>query len=1072
MKNLISVKNFWNYKYDYNITKKQLENLIKQGYINTSFLNGNQYVGINEISLINDIHNDLKRNYTRFSTFFLKLLGKSVSYSDNKFYNKVIKNLGFDKSMKLYNYLGVNYIHNKHIEILKNELVTLQYLIQEHSITPIVYEHLIEDFTLSEIVFGQSLRLLPQFQWKLVKDKISKYEFLNNFHFESTYNILKSRKYSDFFLNKDTLLNFCDYHRIYLFKNYRGIIYINMNQLNIVIENQNKLQKQGHDFMNILKMFLGRNSHQDCVKKEILSNFISVFETYEYDYYQCLTKDGDLVYYFSKLGADYFLEEFISFNRLKKKYTLTTRQLNYLINLFDIENYYLASNLTIVRNNSLGELFESDIANIYLKRTNKFYTRSEFAKHLGLDVSRFNIVIEEEKLHTYKLGMTSYFYKHDLINLRGKKENTLKEYAVIKQNKNPQQFKQLQSKRRASGIERFSFGERGVYYIACRKEIDEYKRSQEIKNQFKIQLDSINYNNPWQAFQQLLTLYSYNQSSIKNNISLDYWFKYSYKRLQETRTNDKGIKYYVECFINCTKTLSDFIGRDELKNKTTKEINFTLLNSNKKYTERYEFYIFLRTYFYNNSDETFKFTFKSLDNPFLKNEPTFKHPKEVYTFKEFNYIYSYTNNLNHLESALLDCEYALNSRPNYKFKNLCYSWLYVLIHLNNAWRHTDICELKMINLDFLKIQSFSEFNERKLSNLEINKIVGLLLSEDYPISKTNVTTKFYVTDNIKVALAYSYTLCYLFNKEMYPYTKKIINFNNKYNSYTKQNNNSFFFNSKIEINFKNRKMNRTLLSLMYKLVKSNNPEAQSIDIAKRLRSHRDVESTHTYIDVPEQELNSLTEKLFDKGIFGYIPETMKKLLDGVLLNENHYEISLNKITKIFKSIYHVEVSSGFLNHLISQKQIIIDTFIMEDPKNIFDKLNNLKLNLLPGKDENFQCLAEGTQCIYPGKDCADCILSVPNFYAISNIAKKISNNINFINDNYNELQHTEKVKYANLTLNLLETLHYAIKRFGKENVLQFFKNGENGYIKLLESLDNVSDNNNLLDYASYNLEDQ
>lgn len=68
------------------------------------------------------------------------------------------------------------------------------------------------------------------------------------------------------------------------------------------------------------------------------------------------------------------------------------------------------------------------------------------------------------------------------------------------------------------------------------------------------------------------------------------------------------------------------------------------------------------------------------------------------------------------------------------------------------------------------------------------------------------------------------------------------------------------------------------------------------------------------------------------------------------------------------------------------------------------------------------------------------------------------------------MEQTEKVKYANLTLNLLETLHYAIERFGEEGILQFFEDEKEGYIKLLDSLDNIENNKSLLDYASYNLE--
>src|SRR5699024_8200632 len=108
--------------------------------------------------------------------------------------------------------------------------------------------------------------------------------------------------------------------------------------------------------------------------------------------------------------------------------------------------------------------------------------------------------------------------------------------------------------------------------------------------------------------------------------------------------------------------------------------------------------------------------------------------------------------------------------------------------------------MKIVNLGFLNIESLSDFQQRILSPKEINKIVSLLLSKDYAVSKTNVTTKLYITESIKESLAYSYTLCYLFNKEKHPFSDRIIHFNNKANTFNHSYNKAFFSNSEITIN--------------------------------------------------------------------------------------------------------------------------------------------------------------------------------------------------------------------------------------------------------------------------------
>lgn len=1075
MVHYIAVKEFTNYKHGYKITSLQLKRLLEHEYIAPVLLSNEEYIHMEDLNVINSIHIDLNENYTRLSTFFLQFIGKSASYNDIDFYNKLVNGIDKNPRIYLYHYLGVNYIHNKDIEILQKEFVAFQDIIKTSNISPAVYEHFVKDYSIQEIIFGDTLRLIKESDWMNVKSNMTKYDFLDKIQFVSCNKIIESRMYNDIFNSRATLLNFCRHFEIHFYCNYRGIYYIDSKRFHYFVDEQRKTKMNSVDFINIRKIFLGISTQQRRIQDEILKSFKTMFDTYNFEYKQLLDSNGELNYYFNKDGVQYFLSEFVTFDYLKDYHNINRWQLNYLIKLLQLETYNIARNLTLIKNTNLKKLFNSDIAKIYLKKTNKFYTKNKFAKHLGVGMSKLNLLTKEEGLHTYKMLDTFFYNRHDLINLRGKMESIAKEYVPLNHNvsNHSLDFKNFKTRKKATGAERYAFGDAAFQQIVKRSEMNEYLRKKQEQEQHKIQIDTIDYNKPWEAFQDLLILYGYDQAKIIKNPSVDHWINFIFDRLNKTNFNSNSLRYVVNSFLNCTISLIEFIGNDELKNKSTNEINLVLLNTNKKHLELCELYLYLRSYFYSYPNEIFKFSFKKLNSPYdidKKKRKTKTHSKEVFSYEEFDYIFSYTNDLIHLKPAIMDCLKALNDSSEYRFKNLCYTWLYVLVHLNNAWRHTDVCEMKMVNLGFLNIESLSDFQQRILSPKEINKIVSLLLSKDYAVSKTNVTTKLYITESIKESLAYSYTLCYLFNKEKHPFSDRIIHFNNKANTFNHSYNKAFFSNSEITINFQNRKMNRTLLSLMYKLVQKNNPKTSSIDIVKRLRSHRNMESTHTYIDVPEEDLNSLTVNLFDKGIFGYIPDAMIKIIEGKPLSIQQTKQPLNNIGKIFKDIYNIEVSSGFINHLITEKELLIDQFIKKDPIDVFNQLNNLKLNLLPGKDENFQCLAENNYCVYPGKDCSDCILSVPNFYAISNIVRKIISNIKYIKNEFGSLEQTEKVKYANLTLNLLETLHYAIERFGEEGILQFFEDEKEGYIKLLNSLDNIENNKSLLDYASYNLE--
>src|SRR5699024_12688570 len=110
-----------------------------------------------------------------------------------------------------------------------------------------------------------------------------------------------------------------------------------------------------------------------------------------------------------------------------------------------------------------------------------------------------------------------------------------------------------------------------------------------------------------------------------------------------------------------------------------------------------------------------------------------------------------------------------------------YSFLYILLQLSNSLRHRDICNIRMIDISFLNIKSLKEFRNRNLVNDEVDKIVNLLLTKEYTVSKTKAINNFFISDNIKVAVANAYVICHLINQHYFPTLDNIINFNNKKN---------------------------------------------------------------------------------------------------------------------------------------------------------------------------------------------------------------------------------------------------------------------------------------------------
>ena len=75
------------------------------------------------------------------------------------------------------------------------------------------------------------------------------------------------------------------------------------------------------------------------------------------------------------------------------------------------------------------------------------------------------------------------------------------------------------------------------------------------------------------------------------------------------------------------------------------------------------------------------------------------------------------------------------------------AWLYMLLHLNNAWRHNDILEFPRIDLQKLGITSLDWIEENKLTNELAQRIINQVKLKKFIHSKTGKNVIFYVHKN-------------------------------------------------------------------------------------------------------------------------------------------------------------------------------------------------------------------------------------------------------------------------------------------------------------------------------------
>jgi len=231
----------------------------------------------------------------------------------------------------------------------------------------------------------------------------------------------------------------------------------------------------------------------------------------------------------------------------------------------------------------------------------------------------------------------------------------------------------------------------------------------------------------------------------------------------------------------------------------------------------------------------------------------------------------------------------------------------------------------------------------------------------------------------------------------------------------------------------------------------------ALEVAQKLRSHFDFETTNIYIQIPQEKLDELTEQLFNRRHFGYIHNTFLDVLYGPEDNRSSRTKEISALSSIF-SVYETEATAGFIMKILAEKETVMKMIIRMGTEEAREYLFKINANLLTSKESDVQCFVTETECIRPKlKYCRGCAYSIPNFYTISAMIKSISDLLqNFSNAFTAAKGKAEKTKSANLLFKEIDLLGEACDTFGIEDVLSFFKGGEEGYNLLLESVNQVA----------------
>lgn len=533
------------------------------------------------------------------------------------------------------------------------------------------------------------------------------------------------------------------------------------------------------------------------------------------------------------------------------------------------------------------------------------------------------------------------------------------------------------------------------------------------------------------------------------------WYEYVKKYLSLTRIADESrILVLSHQFAKNTKVIFN-IFKKEIYSYNANEINKLYMNSTKEINRTYQrdFYNFLK-------QMLDSFIVSGLPIPFNINEitdpKTYKSYKEtdesIYSLTEYHALFEYLNRVDfHKEKAITNVKHFLEKMDISKYKHYDSCWLYVIIHLTNNWRHgTVISQIPRIDLSDTKIKSLDWLMENNPSLEDANNIIFQIGRFVTKINKSGVAAEsiFTIGEPLKIAFATAISICEFRTQSYWDNSLTLIELigklKPKYNPHKE-----FFREFNADFKFENRKMNRTLATLIWSVLRHF---GKGLKEAQLSRSHlQDQTTCDHYIKLSDEQVKHLVLELFERNEFGFVTQSLTNILFG---RETNKEIETGRIVAInryFGDVIKIEATAGLINRLAIEKEQVTK-YLKEFNIEELHKLYYRSLGgVLPSKQKYYQCIY--AKCKFQNEfgespQCDVCVSAIINVYALANI---MDNYIYFMEKIVKEFDSAtlgEKQKLANHFHLINSSVELAREKFGVEVVNGFVK-GKTEHIKVL-----------------------
>lgn len=675
-----------------------------------------------------------------------------------------------------------------------------------------------------------------------------------------------------------------------------------------------------------------------------------------------------------------------------------------------------------------------------------YYSLDEFKQILSVTLSKHYLQIEEEySLITKRDAYQRKYYIREVVDSLKIRQDALKEkymsLAEIKEialNKgyfnSINSFNSTQCKVKGEPIDsllRPLFKDKRIMY--SREAVNTWFEKIRIKRV----LSTVSMESDFDTFKYRLEVSGINLNEL-GPFTSENWLQFVSSRLNRSKSSVYSKQKYINSYVNETEHLINLVSSTkklEIYSVTSNDIN--ILFNQIPLNNAMIIYQFAKKVYYKLKNQKLEtFDLKRVTNPY--NITINPKDKSIYEYKKYKKLYNYAQDISlHKERAILDTLNIISGKGSKRtLKYYASSWLYILLHLNNAWRHSDAVSFPQVNLSGTQIIDLDWMLRNELSDEDTDYIINQVYRAEFIISKTQVKNYFFCSKELKKPFATAIAICQLRTNAISPFHESLIDFSTKGQQFTETRSRRFFeLFGEEQFLFSSRKMNRSLMSYVYVILSKTQKGTAGLKTIQKMRGHLKQETTNFYVDIPEEDLNFLSKQLFARESFGFVYDTFLDVLQGVEIDREKRTTEIQCIQNYFGDIHKIEEISSFLNVIHTDRKTVLDRILSMGFDEALEFLNKIETGQLPSKKENIQCMFAESGCVKTGQgvDCFDCAFSIPNYYALSSLGASLQDRLNrYLESQKLEIEKPfyEQRKRARLFYIQLELFAQAIQRFG------------------------------------------